>query len=277
MRFEEYIAKKQARDEEIFDECFNDMMKDVEKRIETIKDIVLKELQDFKDVIEIYDRSLVICNPSKYEKKCPQMKSAQPLMGQYVEIAIHDWLKELGYFTSVEWGSAAIEIFIHPVALKEKMEQYEKNKQQYSIQGLSVKQSVIVASTEPVDLDWLAPNVNLDGRRLQEGDRILLKDQTNPQENGIYIIGIVGPPVRSTDMDWWTDAAGIFTFVESGTTNASSGWVVTNTSGRGWVGRDAIIWAPFSGAGQLVSGNKSQSMNTEECETEYIKVETPSV
>ena len=45
----------------------------------------------------------------------------------------------------------------------------------------------------------------------------------------------------------------MFTFVEEGTTNADSGWVLT-TDGAITVGTTALTFAQFSGAGQVVAG-----------------------
>ena len=49
-------------------------------------------------------------------------------------------------------------------------------------------------------------------------------------------------------------SGGAFTFVEDGTVNADSGWVVTS-NGAITVGTDAIAWVQFSGAGQITAGN----------------------
>ena len=118
------------------------------------------------------------------------------------------------------------------------------------VQGLSIKNSVTAASTGPVNLSLLALNATLDGVVLAVGNRILLKDQTNPIENGIYVIAPSAPPPRSADMATNVNATGIFSFVQSGTVNASSGWVVTNQSGNARVGTDAIFFTQFSAAGQ---------------------------
>ena len=41
----------------------------------------------------------------------------------------------------------------------------------------------------------------IDGITLSVGDRILIKDQEDGSENGIYVVNATGAPTRSTDMD----------------------------------------------------------------------------
>jgi len=95
--------------------------------------------------------------------------------------------------------------------------------------GLDVKQSVRAATTASVTLaSDLEAGDTLDGITLVAGDRILVKDQSTASENGIYTVNASGAPTRATDAD--SDAevtAGMFTFVEEGTVNADSGWVLT--------------------------------------------------
>ena len=122
-------------------------------------------------------------------------------------------------------------------------------------QGLSIKNSVVAASIGPVILTTLATGSTLDGVTLATGNRILLKDQTTGTENGIYIIGASGPPTRSADLATGSNGDGAFTFVEQGTVNAYSGWVVTNAPGSATVGTNALGWSQFSAAGQIVAGN----------------------
>ena len=122
--------------------------------------------------------------------------------------------------------------------------------------GLDVKQSVRAATTGPVNLanqleagDTLDTNVTL-----VAGNRVLVKDQSTASENGIYVVQASGAAVRATDFDSNAEVTpGAFTFVEEGTANADSGWVVS-TNGTINVGVSAINWAQFSGAGQITAG-----------------------
>jgi hypothetical protein len=122
--------------------------------------------------------------------------------------------------------------------------------------GLDVKQSVRVATTGPVTIaNQLEAGDTIDGETLVAGDRVLVKDQSTASENGIYVVQASGAAVRATDFDSSDEvSAGAFTFVEEGTDNADSGWVVI-TDGSITVGSTAINWAQFSGAGQIVAGD----------------------
>ena len=122
--------------------------------------------------------------------------------------------------------------------------------------GLDVKQSVRAATTAAVLLaSGLENGDAIDGVTLATGDRVLVKNQGTASENGIYVVQSSGAAVRATDFDGAGEVSGgAFTFVEEGTVNADSGWVVTS-NGAITVGTDAIAWVQFSGAGQITAGN----------------------
>lgn len=123
--------------------------------------------------------------------------------------------------------------------------------------GLDVKQSVRAATTGTVNLSTgLEAGDTLDTTvTLAEGDRVLVKDQATASQNGIYVVQASGAAVRATDFDGTGEVSGgAFTFVEEGTVNADSGWVVTS-NGAIAVGTDAINWAQFSGAGSIQAGD----------------------
>ena len=122
-------------------------------------------------------------------------------------------------------------------------------------QGLSVKTSVIAASTGPVTLTSLVVGYVLDGITLAASDRILLKDQINAVENGLYVVQTTGSPVRTDDERVGDNASGDFTFVTQGSINGSTGWVVVNGIANGVVGRDGIYWSQFSSAGTVEAGD----------------------
>jgi hypothetical protein len=121
--------------------------------------------------------------------------------------------------------------------------------------GLDVKQSVRAATTTAVLLaSGLEDTDVIDGVTLATGDRVLVKNQGTASENGIYVVQASGAAVRATDFDGTGEVSGgAFTFVEEGTVNADSGWVVTS-NGAITVGTDAIAWVQFSGAGQITAG-----------------------
>jgi hypothetical protein len=125
--------------------------------------------------------------------------------------------------------------------------------------GLDVKQSVRAATTGPVNLaNQLEAGDTIDTTvTLVAGDRVLVKNQSTASENGIYVVQASGAAVRASDANGTADtgevSGGTFTFVEEGTVNADSGWVVSS-NGPLTVGTDAINWVQFSGAGQITAG-----------------------
>lgn len=122
-------------------------------------------------------------------------------------------------------------------------------------QSLSIKNSVIVATTAAGTLATsFAAGQVIDGVTLVIGNRILIKDQTNAVENGIYVV-TAGTPTRSTDFASGSTSSGNFTFVDQGTVNNSSGWVVTSDVGSDVVGTNLINLTQFSGAGSIIAGS----------------------
>lgn len=71
-----------------------------------------------------------------------------------------------------------------------------------ALEGMRPKEAARVASTANVDIaTGLENGDSIDGTTLVTGDRVLLKDQTAPEENGIYIVVASGAASRSTDFD----------------------------------------------------------------------------
>jgi hypothetical protein len=122
--------------------------------------------------------------------------------------------------------------------------------------GLDVKQSVRAATTGAINLSNDLENGDvIDGVTLATGDRVLVKHQGTASENGIYVVQTSDAAVRATDFDGTGEVSGgAFTFVEEGTANADSGWVVSS-NGAITVGTDSIEWVQFSGAGQITAGD----------------------
>src|SRR6056300_916467 len=93
----------------------------------------------------------------------------------------------------------------------------------------------------------------LDGYTLVDGDRILIKNESNQAHNGIYVRTSATVLTRSDDFDTTTEvASGDFLFVENGTANGSNGFVQTETTTA--IGTSAIVFEQFSGAGQITAG-----------------------
>ena len=78
--------------------------------------------------------------------------------------------------------------------------------------------------------DFEAGNA-IDGITLSAGDRILIKDQGDGSENGIYVVNTTGVPTRSTDMDSNESCRpNSFVFIEEGSTNADKMFQLTTNS-----------------------------------------------
>jgi hypothetical protein len=117
--------------------------------------------------------------------------------------------------------------------------------------GLDVKASVRVATTDNITLSGTQ---TIDGVAVIAGNRVLVKDQSTASQNGIYVVA-AGAWTRASDFDADDEVtAGAFTFVEEGTANSDSGWVLT-TNNPITVGTTALVFAQFSGAGQIIAGD----------------------
>jgi hypothetical protein len=116
-------------------------------------------------------------------------------------------------------------------------------------QGLDPKASCVAATTANITLSGTQ---TIDGVAVIVGDRVLVKNQTLPQNNGIYVVA-ASTWSRSLDMDAWAEVPNAFTFIEDGTTQADTGWVTTASAG-GTLGTTPIPFVQFSGAGTYTAG-----------------------
>lgn len=116
-------------------------------------------------------------------------------------------------------------------------------------QGLDVKASCVVGTTSNIALSGL---LTIDGYTVADGDRVLVRNQNAPAENGIYVAS-ASAWSRSSDANTWNELVSAFTFVEDGSTLADTGWVCTINAG-GTLGVTAITWVQFSGAGTYSAG-----------------------
>lgn len=105
-----------------------------------------------------------------------------------------------------------------------------------------------------------APNT-IDGVSLAANDRVLVKDHTTPAANGIYVVTTLGTGAngvwdRATDFDQDSEAVGQpFLFVEEGSVNADTGWVMT-TNGvivLGGASGTSMTWSKFTAAATSVA------------------------
>ena len=95
------------------------------------------------------------------------------------------------------------------------------------------------------------------------GNRVLVKDQTNLEENGSYEVTTVGDGSTAwvlTRGEYFNESAeipGAFQFVTDGTINASTGYVATVADAETFViGTDDVTFYQFSGAGTYTAGDQ---------------------
>jgi hypothetical protein len=124
-----------------------------------------------------------------------------------------------------------------------------------AVVGIDWKASVRAATTAAVTLaTGLENGDSLDGVTLATGNRVLVKNQADATENGIYVVKASGAPDRSTDADTSSEITASFAvFVEEGTVNADSGWTLTN-NGTITVGSSELVFTQFTGLGQVTAG-----------------------
>lgn len=117
----------------------------------------------------------------------------------------------------------------------------------YSVaEGQAVKSPCLVATTANITLSG---HQTIDGVALAENDRVLVRSQSTPSENGIYTVSS-GNWERARDFDGALDVVdGTRIFVVSGTVYARVEFVVTSSDPI-TVGDSAISFAVLGGLGE---------------------------
>lgn len=141
------------------------------------------------------------------------------------------------------------------------------------LQGLDIKGSCRVATAAALPSNGRSGNIltassngsinssGVDGiTSLAVNDRILVKDESTAQNNGLYYVSAVGDGsnpwvlIRTTDANNSTKVTtGLYTFIEEGTANSSAGFVLT-TPAPIVLNTTALTFTQFSGAGQITAG-----------------------
>jgi hypothetical protein len=123
-------------------------------------------------------------------------------------------------------------------------------------QGLKPKTAVraatLVAGTLATSFE---DGDTIDGVVLAEDDRILIKDQAAPEENGIYIVQASGAPVRAPDFDSLSpidEINGAYTFIQEGS-QAGQGWAQQGAVAV--LDTDPVVFVYFSDATSSVGGD----------------------
>jgi hypothetical protein len=120
-----------------------------------------------------------------------------------------------------------------------------------AIAPFTAKGSVRVATTANVTLSGTQ---TIGGVALAVGERVLVKDQTLPAENGVYVVAS-GAWARAADMDTWSEIPGSWITVQEGTVNADTTWLASANQG-GTLGTTAVTFInPFSGLGVGLSSS----------------------
>ncbi len=110
-----------------------------------------------------------------------------------------------------------------------------------AIEGLAWKDSARVSTQ--ANLNLASPGASIDGITMVAGDRVLVRSQTAPAENGLYIWnGAASAATRAPDMSVAAEFEQAVTTVEEGT-NAGTTW--RQTAVNVTVGTTAIAWTSF--------------------------------
>lgn len=129
-----------------------------------------------------------------------------------------------------------------------------------ALAGLSWKDSVRVATTANGTLATAFANAQtVDGVALVTGDRILIKNQTTTSENGIYVVQATGAPVRATDADTGAEILQATVYVEAGTTQSDTAWVM-NVNAPITLGTTGIVFAQFGAGGTSYSAGNGLTL-----------------
>ena len=122
-----------------------------------------------------------------------------------------------------------------------------------AVSGLHWHDSCVAATTAAGTLATdFANGSSVDGVSLTTGDRLLIKNQSDPIENGIYVVAASSAPARAADLAAGSVVNGEAVFVSQGTVNADSGFVITSDDCT--VGTDAMEWTLFTALGQITAG-----------------------
>ena len=116
-------------------------------------------------------------------------------------------------------------------------------------QGLDPKASVVAATTGNITL--FGPQL-IDGISIVATNRVLVKNQSQPADNGLYLCTDAAW-TRTADMNNWAEVPSSYVFVETGTLDGGTGWVCTSPPG-GTLGVTPITWVQFSGSGTYTAG-----------------------
>jgi len=114
--------------------------------------------------------------------------------------------------------------------------------------GISWKQPCAVATLANITLSGLQ---TIDGYTTLAGDRVLVKNQSNAANNGIYLASATAW-TRSLDANSWDELVSAISFIEYGS-QAGGAWFCTATPG-GTLGVTAVNWSQFTTSATYSAG-----------------------
>jgi hypothetical protein len=114
--------------------------------------------------------------------------------------------------------------------------------------GISWKQPCVAATLANITLSGLQ---TIDGKAVVAGDRVLVKDQSNAANNGIYLASATAW-TRSEDANTWDELICAITFIEYGT-QAGGAWFCTAQDG-GTINVTANNWSQFTTSATYSAG-----------------------
>lgn len=120
--------------------------------------------------------------------------------------------------------------------------------------GISWKNPVNVTTSANIVLSGVQV---IDGILLSAGDRVLVKDQAIPIENGIYEVS-AGAWTRASDLPSGSSASAFMVVTSNGVANKNKQYICTNVPGSDTVGTDPLTITEFSGSGGIPGGADTQ-------------------
>ena len=127
----------------------------------------------------------------------------------------------------------------------------------YFAAGLSWKAPAITATTTNITLSGLQ---SVGGVTVVAGDVVLVKNQTNAAQNGIYVAS-TGAWTYSIGGDTWAEYIGAIIFIVEGSL-AGTAWFCT-AQPSGTLGTTAMNWSNFSVASSYTAGTGLQLIGTQ--------------
>ena len=172
------------------------------------------------------------------------------------------------YFISREFTDTTASEYTLETQKGDLLAEYEALKAEACLKSLD---SVRVATDSDIDLLDVQ---TVDGIALAEGDRVLVRKQTDKTQNGIYVVSS-GPWSRSGDADTSEKfVAGMYVFVDEGLANVNSGWYLSK-SGKTVLGTSPILFLNFPASDPSPDMNLIQRLAALKVQLDESKTSSP--